>query len=120
MLLNGCSNPWKNDAPVPLEIKTKPIERPELVLPKADQIDQREVKWILITAENYEKVFEKLKKNGHPPVLFGLTDDGYGKLALNISDIRMYISQQQTIIAAYKNYYIKTEETLDSAVTIEE
>lgn len=110
----------KNDLPAPIEIKTKPVKRPELILPAADQLEQRDIKWKLITAENYEEIFAELKKNGHPEVLFGLSDDGYSKLALNLSDIRMYIGQQKSIIKAYKNYYIESEKTMDEAVVIDE
>lgn len=75
----------------------------------------REVKWVIITEENYKQVFEDLKKTGRPIAIFGLTDKGYENLGLNLSDLRAYIQQQQTIIAAYENYYKKSSEALDKA-----
>jgi len=118
--LSGCLGLWGNDTVAPLEIRTKPVKRPALTLPNADQLDQRDITWVLVTPTNHEEVFESLKKTGDDLVVFGLTGDDYGKLGLNISDIRMYIGQQQAIISAYKNYYIESEKTMDKAVTIEE
>ena len=117
--LIGCSS-LKRQLPEVVEIKTKPVKRPELVLPNADQIDQRDITWVVITPNNHSKVFDNLKKTGDDLALFGLTGDDYGKLGLNISDIRMYIGQQQAIIQAYKNYYIESEKTMDKAVIIDE
>ena len=37
-----------------------------------------------------------------------------------MSDIRMYVGQQQAIIQAYKNYYIESEKTMDKAVIVED
>jgi phage-related tail protein len=48
-------------------------------------------------------------------VLIGLTDDGYKVLSTNMSDIMTLISQQNQIIAAYQNYYEKSEQALDDA-----
>ena len=111
-LLTGCLG--RSDIPEPIEIKTKPIEKPLLVLPEADELVQRKVEWILITPENYEKVFSDVSDKGRPLVLFGLTDRGYENVSLNLSDIRTYISQQQSIIAAYKRYYTEAEDTMDT------
>lgn len=84
-------------------------------MPKADVLNMREVKWVIITEQNYQQVFEDLKKTGRPIAIFGLTDKGYENLGLNLSDLRAYIQQQQTIIAAYQNYYQKSSEALDKA-----
>lgn len=118
LLLGGCLSLGKS-LPPPIEISTKPVNKPELVLPKADEISAREIEWILITPETSEEVFAKQNKNGRPLVLFGLTDNGYENLSLNTSEIRMYISQQQAIIEAYKRYYIAVDGVLTSAVTVE-
>ena len=118
LLLGGCLSLGKS-LPPPIQIATKPVNKPELVLPKADEISAREIEWTLITPETSEEVFAKQNKTGRPLVLFGLTDKGYKNLALNISEIRMYISQQQAIIEAYKRYYIAADGALADAVTVE-
>lgn len=38
-------------------------------------------------------------------VLFAVTTDGYEALALNLSDVRAMVQQQQKIIAIYQNSY---------------
>lgn len=81
-------------------------------MPTADQLFLQEVSWTIITSENYEQVFEALKSTGRPVVLFGLTDTGYQALALNLSSIRSFIQQQQTIIAAYERYYQEAQNTI--------
>lgn len=93
----------------------EPIDKPSLVLPDADEIRMREVKWILITPENAEAVFEDLRNQGNSVVLFGLTSEGYENISLNLSDIRAFLQQQQAIIGAYKNYYEDANEAIENA-----
>lgn len=102
--------------PDSVEISTEPVENPGLELPEADEINLRDVEWHLITPENAEEIFTEVEENGRPVVFFSLTDKGYENLGLNMSDIRAYIQQQKTIIAAYENYYEKSQKVLDGAV----
>jgi len=114
LLLSGCS--LLTPQPREIQVSTVPIEKPQLELPQADELRLREVEWVLITPENAEEVFAEAEESGRPIVFFGLTDEGYENLGLNISDIRAFIQQQQTIIAAYENYYEKSQQALDGAV----
>lgn len=111
-LVSACatSNPVK-----PIVISAKPVDKPELILPKADRIQTRDVKWIVITPDNYQEVFNQLAKDGKQVVLFALTSDGYENVSLNLSDIRAYIQQQQAIIVAYEGYYLKSNSAIDAA-----
>ena len=109
-LLVGCTT-----QPQRIEISAKPIDKPELILPPVDTLRLKDVEWIVINQENYQEVFDKLLKDRKDPVLIGLTDDGYEVLSTNISDIMTLIAQQKQIIAAYKNYYEKSEQALDDA-----
>ncbi len=110
LLLSSCSTPVKQ-----IQVTAKPIEKPELILPDVDTVEMSDVKWIIITEENYEKVFADLKKNGRPLAVFGLTDKGYASLGTNLSSIRALVQQQKTIIAAYEAYYKNAEEALEKA-----
>ena len=92
------------------------MQKPQLELPGTDEIRLREVEWTLITPDNAEEVLEEAEESGRPVVFFALTDQGYENLGLNISDIRALIQQQQTIIAAYENYYKQAQEALEGAV----
>lgn len=113
LLISGCATTQ------PIQLSTSPVQRPELVLPEADAIVNRPVDWILITPENYEQVFADLKKSGQDVVLFGLTAKGYENLSLNANDLRTYMQQQNAIILAYKNYYIRSQSALDDAVKVD-
>jgi len=73
----------------------------------------RNIEWVIINEENIETKLEEFKTTGQPIALFVLTAEGYENLALNLSDIRALIQQQQEIIAAYESYYVQAEETLD-------
>lgn len=107
-------------APEPIKISTSPVERPELVLPEADPVKLRDVNWVVITDENYETVFKELADSGENIVLIGLTDKGYQNLSLNLNDLRTYIQQQNAIILAYRNYYIRSQSALDGAVKLDQ
>lgn len=111
LFVNACSKPPVQE----IKISAKPVDKPELVLPYVDPIKTRDVQWTIITPDNYEKVFNDLAKKGQPIVLFGLTDKGYENIALNLSDIRAFIQQQQAIIAAYEGYYKESNSAIDAA-----
>lgn len=100
LLLSACAT-----QPKTIEISSKPIDRPTLVLPKADTLNLREVKWIIITPENAEQVLKTLQTIGGKVAVFALTDKGYQNLSLNINDLRTYVQQLQSIIVAYEGYY---------------
>ena len=110
ILISGCTS-----LPQKLEVSAVPIEKPKLTLPKADVVTMREVKWIVLTPENWEAALAELKKSGRPVVVFALTDKGYEALGLNFSDVRALVQQQQSIIAAYESYYTETNEAIDKA-----
>ena len=89
-------------------IDTYKIEKKREPLALADPkpLELQDIDWIIITKDNADEVFEKIKndKNGDY-ALFALTDNGYEKLALNFADIRNKIAEQRQIILSYKDYY---------------
>jgi len=109
LFLMGCSL----NQPKLLEVSASPIDKPELVLPNAQELNLRDVDWVVVTADNVEQVLADIEKSGRPVVLFALTDEGYENISLNLSDLRAYIQQQQAIMAAYDRYYKDAEDTLD-------
>ena len=109
-VLSSCTS-----TPRQIEISAKPIEKPKLVLPPADELRLKDLEWVVINEENAQEVWERLKKDKKDPVLIGLTDDGYEILAMNMSDIMKLLQQQKAIIAAYKAYYEESEQALEDA-----
>jgi hypothetical protein len=59
----------------------------------------------LITPQNAEEVWARLKEKNADLVLFGLTDDGYEELAMTMVELRNLIATQRQIIIKYKEYY---------------
>ena len=108
-LISGCASIWpfgdKTPEVKPIEIQKKEVERTRLNLPEQTPLKTRELKWIVITPENAETVWKKLKESDTDLVLIALTDDGYQELAMTMAEIRNYISSQRTIIIKYKDYY---------------
>ena len=105
--------------PQQIQVTSKPIEKPTLVLPPVDELNMRNVKWVVINEQNVDAVIQQLKTADGAFAVYALTGEGYGNLGLNFSDIRAMIQQQKAIIAAYEGYYQEAEQALDGAVTVE-
>lgn len=92
-----------------LEIFKTEVEREHLNLENTPAPKLEELNWLIITSDNAEEVMQKLKDQNIDPVLFGLTDEEYEKLAINFAQIRAYIIQQNAILETYRDYYEENE-----------
>jgi hypothetical protein len=110
ILLSSCAS---NPVYRPIEVSAKPVEKPKLTLPQADEVNMKPIVWMLVTPDTAEEAFQSLE--GRPKVLFSLTDEGYSNLGVNISAIRALVQQQEAIIRAYKNYYEAADKALEEA-----
>ena len=104
VLLTGCASIF---GPSVKQIETVKVEvsKPALNLPNPEPLSLRETKWVVITKENADKIFEELEAKGQPVALFALTADGYEALSINIADIKTFIGTQKEIIIQYRDYY---------------
>ena len=100
MFLTSCGTAVKR-----LDIFTKEVERQPLNLEKPLTPKLENIKCIIITSENAEEVFAKMKENKTDPVIFGLSDEDYELISKNFAQIRAYMIQQNQIIDEYKKYY---------------
>src|SRR5210317_2264536 len=105
--LTSCSTVSK------LDIFKTEVERAPLNLPDPETPKMEELKFIIITSENAEEVFAKMKEQGKDPVLFGLSDDDYETLAKNFAQIRAYMIKQGATLDSYKEYYEPKEKNND-------
>lgn len=107
MLSSGCSilNPFAPEPVKPVEVITKAQERVPLNIPDPAPLELVGSKWIVITPENATDVWAGLDKEKSDLVIFGLSDDGYEQLAIDIARIRNYIQQQREITQKYRDYY---------------
>ncbi len=101
IFLSGCG--WFRSEP--LEVITKAEEKVPLNIPELAPIKLTKLKWIIVTPENYQQVFAKLESEGVTTVIFGLTDNGYEELAVNLATIKQFMIEQGAILKAYKAYY---------------
>ena len=108
--LAACST-----TPQQIQVTSKPIDKPELVLPNVDQVNMRRIEWVIINEENMDEKIAELTAGGAPLAIFALTAQGYENLGLNFSDIRALVQQQQQIILAYDNYYKASTQALEEA-----
>jgi hypothetical protein len=108
--LAACST-----TPQQIQVTSKPIDKPELVLPNVDQVNMRRIAWVIINEENMDEKIAELTAGGAPLAIFALTAQGYENLGLNFSDIRALVQQQQQIILAYDNYYKASTQALEEA-----
>jgi predicted GTPase len=88
-----------------VQIQKKEVERTRLDLPMPPPLKAREMQWFVVTPENIDQVWAKLKEKNVDLVVFALTDDGYQELAMTMAEVRNYIASQRAIIVKYKEYY---------------
>ena len=107
LLTSGCGvfNPFSRPEVKQVEIQTKAVERTRLNLRLPPPLEAREMEWLVVTPDNIEQVWEKLKEQNVDLVLFALTDNGYEQLALTIAEVRNMINSQRVVILKYKEYY---------------
>ena len=98
-LISSCSSVKE------LEVFKTEVPRAKLDLPDPETPIVTELDWIIITSDNAEEVFAKLKEKNIDPVLFGLTDDDYETLAVNFAQIRAYMIKQKITLDQYREYY---------------
>ena len=101
MLLSGCSIGGEK------KIKIFQVEQPreKLNYEMPTPLQMEEIKWIIITSENAEEVFQKLEAAGIDPVLFGITDKDFQVLARNFAQIRQKLQETNNLLEEYKKYY---------------
>ena len=107
VLLNGCS--LVGEKVIKILTQEQPREKLDLKTPTLEEMEK--LRWIVITSNNAQEVFDKMKKEGLDPVLFGLTDEDYELLAKNFAQIRSTLKQTQDILERYKEYYEGTTKT---------
>ena len=100
ILLSSCAAGVKVIDTYKIEKKRAP-----LAIEDPAPLELQDIDWIIITKDNADEVFEKIKAGGGEYSLFALTDKGYEKLALNFADIRNKLAEQRQIILSYKDYY---------------
>ena len=89
------------------------MPRAQLNLEKPTPLELEQLRWIIITSENAEEVFQKLEEQGIDPVIFGLTDKDFELLAKNFARIRNQLKITNDLLDNYKEYYEPDKEKVD-------
>ena len=100
LVLSSCAtwNPLKL-----LEVKTVQVERQIPIQNRPPQLKLGDVRWWVVTEENFKEFKEKFQKeNGDPLVAYVISVKDYEILALDFAEIKRYIEQQKSIIVYYE------------------
>ena len=100
LILTGCSIGEKR-----LKIFKLEEPRQELDLQKPTMPELEKLRWIIITSDNAEEVFQKMEAEGLDPVLFGLSDKDFQLIAKNFAQIRAHLKHTNDLLEQYKEYY---------------
>jgi hypothetical protein len=100
MFLTSCSKSVQE-----IQVTTVEVSKTPLTLPNPDPLKLQDIEWIIITKENANEIFERIKSAGGEYALFAVEDTGYEKLQINYTDIRNKLAEQRQLLLAYREYY---------------
>ena len=92
-----------------IQVTTVEVSKTPLNLPNPDPLQLQDVEWIIITKDNANEIFERIKSAGGEYALFAVEDTGYEKLQINFTDIRNKLAEQRQLLLAYREYYEPSE-----------
>lgn len=95
LLISGCSTPVVKQT----EYVQQVIEQKE----RPRNVQMNDVNWYVVTPENLEEFLEDFKKKTGDVVFLAISVPHYENMSLNLSELRRYIEQQQSIILYYEN-----------------
>ena len=112
LLLSSCGYLRKPEK----EIVVKTIEVQKIVpmQPQPKPVDMIDVKFYVVTEENYEEFKEKFMKTNNDYVFYAVSVHDYENLAFNMAELYRYIRQQKEIMIYYeKAVEVKPEEKVE-------
>ena len=92
-----------------IQVTTVEVSKTPLNLQNPDPLKLQDVEWIIITKDNANEIFERIKSAGGEYALFAVEDTGYEKLQINFTDIRNKLAEQTQLLLAYREYYEPSE-----------
>ena len=95
-------------------VQTVEVQKVIPVQPRPKPVDMTDVKFYVVTEENYEEFKEKFMKTNNDFVFYVVSVHDYENLALNMSELFRYIKQQKEIVVYYEEAVkIKPQEKKD-------
>ena len=112
LLLSSCGYLRKPEKEI--VVQTVEVQKIVPVQPRPKPIDMTDVKFYVVTEENYEEFKEKFMKTNNDFVFYVVSVHDYENLALNMSELFRYIKQQKEIVVYYEEAVkIKPQEKKD-------
>ena len=100
LLISSCST-W--DKLTRIEVQTVEVERNVPLQNRPRQLQLSDIYWYVVTEENFVEFKKRfLKENGDPLVAYVISVKDYETLAIDMAEIKRYISQQQEILIYYE------------------
>jgi len=100
LLLSSCGYLRKPEKEI--VVQTVEVHKVIPVQPQPKPIDMTDVKFYVVTEENYDEFKEKFMKRNNDFVFYVVSVHDYENLALNMSELYRYIKQQKEIVIYYE------------------
>ena len=112
LLLSSCGYLRKPEKEI--VVKTVEVQKIIPIQPQPKPVDMIDVKFYVVTEENYEEFKEKFMKTNNDYVFYAVSVHDYENLAFNMAELYRYIRQQKEIIIYYeKAVEVKPEEKVE-------
>ena len=112
LLLSSCGYIRKPEKEI--VVKTIEVQKIVPIQPQPKPVDMIDVKFYVVTEENYAEFKEKFMKTNNDFVFYVVSVHDYENLALNMSELFRYIKQQKEIVIYYEEAVkVKPQEKKD-------
>ena len=112
LLLSSCGYIRKPEKEI--VVKTIEVQKIIPIQPQPKPIDMIDVKFYVVTEENFAEFKEKFMKTNNDYVFYAVSVHDYENLAFNMAELYRYIRQQKEIIIYYeKAVEVKPEEKVE-------
>jgi len=112
LLLSSCGYLRKPEKEI--VVKTIEVQKIVPIQPQPKPVDMIDVKFYVVTEENYEEFKEKFMKTNNDYVFYAVSVHDYENLAFNMAELYRYIRQQKEIMIYYeKAVEVKPEEKVE-------
>ena len=112
LLLSSCGYIRKPEKEI--VVKTVEVQKIIPIQPQPKPVDMIDVKFYVVTEENYAEFKEKFMKTNNDYVFYAVSVHDYENLAFNMAELYRYIRQQKEIMIYYeKAVEVKPEEKVE-------
>ena len=100
LLLSSCGYLRKPEKEI--IVKTVEVQKIIPIQPQPKPVDMIDVKFYVVTEENYAEFKEKFMKTNNDYVFYAVSVHDYENLAFNMAELYRYIRQQKEIMIYYE------------------